>query len=146
MAGARAQGYETVLYRMYAGLPIAQRLSGVAIRLLGILLITSADSAVLALGMMSRETAGAPPLSRKSAWGIAIALIAAAMLMAGGLEALQTLITVAALPFAVRMIGVMVGLQRVLGIEALREKAEERRARRAIEEWIARDREREPGA
>ena len=146
MAGALAQGYETVLFSMYASLPFAQLLSGVTILLLVIFFITSADSAVLVLGLMSGETAGDPPLSRKFAWGIAIALIAAAMLMAGGLEALQTLITVAALPFALLMIGVMVGLQRVLGIEALREKAEERRARRAIEEWIARDREREPGA
>lgn len=63
------------------------------------------------------------------------------MLMAGGLQALQTLITVAALPFALLMVAVMVGLNRVLQLEALREKAEERRARRAIEDWIAREQE-----
>src|SRR5690606_28458162 len=85
------------------------------------------------------EFAGDPPLARKFAWGIAIALIAVAMLMAGGLDALQTLITVAALPFALLMVAVMVGLYRVLSLEALREKAEERRARRAIENWIARE-------
>src|SRR5690606_39820124 len=85
------------------------------------------------------ESAGDPPLARKFAWGIAIALIAVAMLIAGGLQALQTLITVAALPFALLMIAVMVGLHRVLSWEALREKAEERRARRAIENWIARE-------
>ncbi|MGY0650935.1 BCCT family transporter [Luteimonas sp. A537] len=143
MAGALGQGYETVLFSMYASLPFSQLLSGLTILLLVIFFVTSADSAVLVLGSMSSETAGDPTLARKFAWGIAIALIAAAMLMAGGLEALQTLITVAALPFALLMIGVMVGLQRVLGIEALREKAEERRARRAIEDWIARDRARE---
>lgn len=60
---------------------------------------------------------------------------------AGGLAALQTLITVAALPFALLMLAVMVGLHRVLSEEALREKAEGRRARRAIEDWIARDQE-----
>ena len=64
------------------------------------------------------------------------------MLVAGGLDALQALITVAALPFALLMLGVMVGLQRVLGMEVLRDKAEERRARRAIEDWIAREEER----
>ena len=110
--------------------------------LLVIFFVTSADSAVLVLGSMSSENAGDPPLARKLAWGIAVALIAAAMLMAGGLEALQALITVAALPFALLMLGVMVGLQRVLGMEVLREKAEERRARRAIEDWIAREEER----
>ena len=137
MAGALAAGYETVLFRMYDALPLSGLLSGLSILLLVIFFVTSADSAVLVLGSMSSEYAGDPSLARKFAWGIAIALIAAAMLIAGGLDALQTLITVAALPFALLMVAVMVGLYRVLSLEALREKAAERRARRAIENWIA---------
>jgi glycine betaine transporter len=90
---------------------------------------------------MSSESAGDPSLARKFAWGVAIALIALAMLMAGGLNALQTLITVAALPFALLMVAVMFALYRVLSREALREKAEERRARRVIEDWVAREQE-----
>jgi len=144
MAGALAIGYETVLFRMYDALPFSALLSSVTIVLLVIFFVTSADSAVLVLGSMSSESPGDPPLARKFAWGIAIALIAVAMLMAGGLTALQTLITVAALPFALLMVAVMVGLQRVLSLEALREKAEERRARRAIEEWIAREQQQQP--
>lgn len=139
MAGALAVGYETVLFRMYDVLPLSGLLSGVSIVLLVIFFVTSADSAVLVLGSMSSESAGDPTLGRKFAWGIAIALIAAAMLIAGGLDALQTLITVAALPFALLLVAVMVGLSRVLGLEALREKATERRARRAIEDWIERE-------
>ncbi len=140
MAGALANGYETVLFQMYETLPLSGLLSGLSILLLVTFFVTSGDSAVLVLGMMSTESAGDPSLTRKFAWGIAIALIAVAMLIAGGLSALQTLITVAALPFALLMVAVMVGLHRVLSIEALREKAEERRDRRAIEEWIARER------
>ncbi len=141
MSGALADGYETVLFTMYDSLPLSGLLSGLSILLLVIFFVTSADSAVLVLGSMSSGTAGDPPLARRFAWGVAIALVAAAMLVAGGLGALQTLITVAALPFAFLMVGVMVGLQRVLGMEALREKAEERRARRAIEDWMAREHE-----
>src|SRR5690606_7087432 len=140
MAGALAQGYETVLFRMYDTLPLTGLLSSLSILLLLIFFVTSADSAVLVLGSMSSETPGDPALRRKFAWGIAVALIAGAMLVAGGLDALQTLITVVALPFALLLVGVMVSLYRVLGTEALREKAEERRARRAIEDWIARER------
>ncbi|MCK0538463.1 BCCT family transporter [Alcanivorax quisquiliarum] len=139
MAGALAVGYETVLFRMYEALPWAGVLSALTIVLLVIFFVTSADSAVLVLGSMSSESAGDPSLARKFAWGIAIALIAGAMLIAGGLNALQTLITVAALPFALLMVAVMIGLYRVLHLEALREKAQERRARRLIEEWIARE-------
>jgi len=139
MAGALAAGYETVLFSMYEALPLGGLLSGLSIVLLVIFFVTSADSAVLVLGSMSSESPGDPTLARKFAWGIAVALIAAAMLVAGGLDALQTLITVAALPFALLMVAVMVGLYRVLALEALREKAAERRARRAIEDWIARE-------
>jgi glycine betaine transporter len=141
MAGALAAGYETVLFRMYDSLPLPGLLSGLTIVLLVIFFVTSADSAVLVLGSMSSETAGDPSLPRKFAWGIAIALIAAAMLVAGGLQALQTLITVAALPFALLMIAVMIGLYRVLSIEALREIALERRTQRMVEAWIVREQE-----
>src|SRR5690606_15585753 len=101
--------------------------------------VTSADSAVLVLGSMSSEHAGDPSLARKFSWGIAIALIAVAMMIAGGLQALQTLITVAALPFALLMVAVMIGLSRVLKQEALHERDLERREHHAIEEWLARE-------
>jgi len=142
MAGALAVGYETVLFRMFDALPMSALLSGLTIVLLVIFFVTSADSAVLVLGSMSSESAGDPSLARKFAWGIAITLIAAAMLIAGGLAALQTLIIVTALPFALLMVAVMIGLNRVLSLEALRLKAEERRARRAIEDWIAEEQQR----
>lgn len=141
MAGALAAGYETVLFRMYDALPLSTLLSGLSVVLLVIFFVTSADSAVLVLGSMSSESPGDPPLTHKFAWGIAITLIAAAMLIAGGLQALQTLVIVTALPFALLMVAVMFGLYRVLHLEVLREKVEERRARRAIEEWIAREQE-----
>ena len=139
MAGALDVGYETVLFHMYDTLPLSTLLSGMSIVLLLIFFVTSADSAVLVLGAMSSESAGDPSLWRKLAWGIAITLIAGAMLVAGGLDALQTLITVAALPFALLMVAVMIGLYRVLRQEVLRANLEERRARRAIEGWIARE-------
>src|SRR5690606_27909972 len=119
MAGALEAGYETVLFRMYDALPLSNLLSAVSIVLLVIFFVTSGDSAVLVLGSMSSESAGDPPLARKFAWGIAITLVAAAMLIAGGLDALQTLITIVALPFALLMVAVMVGLYRALLWEAL---------------------------
>src|SRR5690606_41035753 len=60
------------------------------------------SSDLLVLASMSTDEAGDPPLSRKLAWGIAVALIAAALLLAGGLEALQGVVTIAALPLALR--------------------------------------------
>src|SRR5690606_36878479 len=80
MAGALAAGYETVLFRMYDTLSMSALLSRLTILLLVIFFVTSADSAVLVLGSMSSESAGDPSLKWKFAWGVAIALIAVAML------------------------------------------------------------------
>src|SRR3546814_14707022 len=86
---------------------------------------------------MATDEAGDPPLSRKLAWGVAVALIAAVLRLAGGLEALQGVITIAALPFALLMLGVMVALYRVLDQEHRLEQRRQARARHAIEQWIA---------
>jgi len=88
---------------------------------------------------MSTDEAGDPPLSRKLAWGVAVALIAAVLLLAGGLEALQGVITIAALPFALLMLAVMVALYRVLDQEHRLEQRRQARARHAIEQWIAQE-------
>ncbi|WP_251258252.1 BCCT family transporter, partial [Enterobacter hormaechei] len=114
---ALGNGYETVLFTLFDSMPLPLLLSCIALVLLMIFFVTSADSAVLVLASMSTDEAGDPPLKRKLAWGIAVALIAAALLLAGGLDALQGMITIAALPFALLMVLVMVSLYRVLDQE-----------------------------
>jgi len=139
LVAALANGYETVLFTMFDSLPLPLLLSGVALVLLMIFFVTSADSAVLVLASMSTDEAGDPPLKRKLAWGIGIALIAAALLLAGGLAALQGMITIAALPFALLMVLVMVALYRVLDEEWTHERRRAQRARHMIESWIQRE-------
>ena len=85
LVAALGNGYETVLFTMFDSLPFPLLLASVALVLLMIFFVTSADSAVLVLASMSTDEAGDPPLKRKLAWGIAVALIAAALLLAGGL-------------------------------------------------------------
>src|SRR3546814_15191422 len=117
---------------MFDSLPMPGLLAVIALVLLVIFFVTSADSAVLVLASMSTDEAGDPPLSRKLAWGVAVALIAAVLLLAGGLEALQGVITIAALPFALLMLGVMVALYRVLDQEHRLAQSRQARARQAV--------------
>ncbi|RZZ84719.1 MULTISPECIES: BCCT family transporter [Pseudoxanthomonas] len=142
LAAALAQGYETVLFAMFDSLPLSWLLSGLALLLLSIFFVTSADSAVLVLASMSYDKAQDPPLSRKIVWGSAIALIAATLLLVGGLEALQAMITVAALPFALLMVLVIVALYRALDQEYQDQQRRLQRDRRAIAQWLERERER----
>ena len=139
LVAALGNGYETVLFTMFDSLPMPLALSSVALVLLMIFFVTSADSAVLVLASMSTDEAGDPPQKRKLAWGVAVALIAAALLLAGGLSALQGMITITALPFAFLMVLVMVSLYRVLDEEWTRERRKAQRARHMIESWIERE-------
>src|SRR3546814_11120133 len=93
---------------MFDSLPMPGLLAVIALVLLVIFFVTSADSAVLVLASMSTDEAGDPPLSRKLAWGVAGALIAAVLPLAGGLDALPGVITTAALPVGLLMPGGMV--------------------------------------
>jgi glycine betaine transporter len=70
---------------------------------------------------------------------VAVALIAAVLLLAGGLDALQGMITIAALPFALLMVLVMVCLYRVLDLEYQLERRRAQRARHAVQAWIERE-------
>lgn len=88
---------------------------------------------MLVLASMSTDEAGDPPPKRKLAWGVGVALIAGALLLAGGLDALQGMITIAALPFALLMVLVMVSLYRVLDQEYTRERRQTQRQRRMID-------------
>ncbi len=136
---ALGNGYETVLFTLFDSLPLPLLLSSLALVLLMIFFVTSADSAVLVLATMSTDDAGEPSRRHKIAWGVGIALIAGALLLAGGLEALQGMITIAALPFALLMVLVMVSLYRVLDQEYTRERRQTQRQRRMIDAWIARE-------
>ncbi len=139
LAQALNTGYETVLFTLFDSLPISVVLSVVALVLLMIFFVTSADSAVLVLATLSTDEAGDPPLSRKVTWGVCIALIAGALLLAGGLDALQGMITIAALPFALLMLLVMVSLYRVLDMEYNLQRRRAQRARRMMDAWIERE-------
>jgi len=70
---------------------------------------------------------------------VAIALIAAVLLLAGGLDALQGMITIAALPFALLMLAVMWSLYRVLDMEYALQRRRALRARRMMDAWIERE-------
>jgi len=128
-----------VLFTMFDSLPMPTVLSVIALVLLMIFFVTSADSAVLVLASMSTDDAGDPPLSRRITWGVAIALIAAVLLLAGGLDALQGMITIAALPFALLMLAVMWSLYRVLDMEYQLQHRRGRRARQMMDAWIERE-------
>ncbi|KIL72600.1 glycine betaine uptake BCCT transporter [Bacillus badius] len=108
---------EEVLFAVFNELPWSSVLSVVAVALVSTFFITSADSATFVLGMQTTYGSLTPPSRVKLTWGIAQSLIAVILLYSGGLQALQNALIIAALPFSVIMILMMLSLYRSLAQE-----------------------------
>ena len=136
LAPVLESGYENVLFAVFSYLPLGATMSAIALALVAIFFVTSADSAFLVLASMSSEQPGDPPMRRRLAWGMAIALVAGTLLLAGGLGALQGLVTVSALPFALLLVLVALALRRVLVRTMQVRQRRAQRMRHALEDWL----------
>ena len=99
--------------------PFTPLLSTLAIILVITFLVTSADSATYILASMTTNGSLKPPLKIKTIWGLLMSAVAAVLLMAGGLNALETASLVSALPFTVLIILLIIALTKLLVKEPL---------------------------
>ncbi len=76
--------------------------------------VTSADSGALVTDIMASGGHLEPPLGRRVAWAVSLGVMAAVLLVGGGLAALQTAAIVTGTPFALVLLLICVGLRRML--------------------------------
>lgn len=95
---------DTALFSMLDGLPGGIVLTVGAILLIGIFFVTSADSGALVMSMIATGGAAEPRNAIRIFFALATSLLALSLLIAGGLDALQTAAILSALPFSVVMI------------------------------------------
>ncbi|RCW76250.1 BCCT family transporter [Pseudorhodoferax soli] len=124
----------TALFALFDQLPLGTLMSGIATTLVVVFFVTSGDSAVLVLGMMSTGGNENPSARVKVAWGLLVAGIAASLLLAGGLQSVQTATIVFALPFTVVIVLMAVALWRGLREDYEEERRRERALRRRMRE------------
>lgn len=105
---------ETAFFVVMEHVPWGSLISGVAIILLCTFFITSADSATFVLGMLSRDGNLNPDTKTKITWGLIQSALAYALMLAGGLQVLQTASIAAAFPFAIVMVLAMVAFSKAL--------------------------------
>lgn len=106
-------------------LPFTNVLSILAIILVITFLVTSADSATYILASMTTRGNLLPPMIVKTIWGVLMSAIAAVLLFAGGLNALQTASLVSALPFTVFLVILMFAMGKVLRREPITVRPED---------------------
>ncbi|MEN3030736.1 glycine betaine uptake BCCT transporter [Chromobacterium amazonense] len=133
LVGAVKHDVSTALYVMFEQLPGGHVLSLLAMLLVIIFFVTSADSATFVLGMFTSGGSLNPSHRLKLIWGVLLAAIALVLLQSGGLKALQAVLIVSALPFMLIMIGMAVSLYRALDEEERDGRRREIRRLRQLE-------------
>ncbi|MCK8823728.1 BCCT family transporter [Fuchsiella alkaliacetigena] len=97
-----------------AEFPLGTLMSVLATILIGTFFITSADSGTFVMGMLTSKGELEPSNGVKITWGIFEGLVAAILILAGGLSALQTAAIAGAFPFMLLMILTVAGILKAL--------------------------------
>jgi choline/carnitine/betaine transport len=121
MADAVAADTSVALFQFLEYLPLSSVSSLLATVLVITFFVTSSDSGSLVVDMLtSGGTNEDTPVWQRIFWSVSEGCIAAALLLAGGLAALQTATIASALPFAIVMLLMCWGLSRALRLEVLK--------------------------
>lgn len=105
------------LYVLLNQLPGGNFMAIVAILLVAMFVITSADSATFVLGMFTSKGVLNPTRFVRILWGGLQLLVAAVLLLSGGLYGLRTVSIIAAFPFMLIMILMTISLYKDLALE-----------------------------
>lgn len=110
------QNEDAALFQMLDNLaPTLGTIAGVlAVVLIILFFVTSSDSGSLVIDILASGGNPEPPRIQRVSWSVAEGLVAAVLLGAGGLEALQAASITTGLPFTVVILAMCVGLHRQL--------------------------------
>lgn len=114
-AGGLAQtatNVDALLFRFFDFFPGTTALSWLAIVLIGVFFVTSADSGAFVIDTIASRGAPHSPVWQRLFWAAVLGATAAILMLAGGLKALQAMTLVAALPVAIIMVLLCYGLWR----------------------------------
>ena len=110
--------YELALFKMFEGLPWTTLLSCVAMTLTIIFFVTSSDSGSLIIDIIAAGGKVDAPIPQRVFWCTVEGLVAIALLLGGGLKALQAASLATGFPFAIVLLGmgvcVWIGLRAEL--------------------------------
>lgn len=114
IATAVNEDLSTALFVLLDELPFSQIMSFVGIILVTIFFVTSSDSGSLVIDSITSGGKLDAPVGQRVFWALTEGLVAASLLFAGGLKALQSAVISIGLPFAVIIILVIVALYKEL--------------------------------
>jgi len=104
ISAAVSENIASALFVTLGNFPLSTITSFLAIILIAAFFITSADSGTFVVAMLTSGGSQEPTRNLKAAWGILLGGVAAVLLVAGGLGALQTASIASAFPFMLVML------------------------------------------
>jgi choline/glycine/proline betaine transport protein len=106
------ENVSTALFVLLDRFPLASLTCSIGIIVVTVFFVTSSDSASFVVDIITSGGHPNPPVPQRIFWAVVEGVIAAVLLLGGGLKALQTAVVVTGLPFAVVLL--------LLGISLLR--------------------------
>lgn len=106
------------LFAFLEQFPLSNLLSLLAVAMVMVFFVTSADSGALVVDMLASGGKTHTPLWQRLFWSVLIGVVAGALLLADGLKALQTATIASALPFSIVLLAAIWGLLRALKLDA----------------------------
>jgi choline/glycine/proline betaine transport protein len=127
LAQVVSEDQSLALFQFLEQFPLPSLFSLIAIVMVVVFFVTSADSGAMVVNMLASHGRDDTPMWQRIFWAGIIGVVAIALLLAGGLSSLQTAAIASALPFSVILLTATYGL-----ISALRTDTAKRDAQSAI--------------
>jgi choline/glycine/proline betaine transport protein len=112
------------LFVFLENFPLSSVLSFFSVLMIIIFFVTSCDSGAMVVDMLCSHGKNDTPLWQRVYWAVGIGIVAAILLLAGGLNALQTMTIASALPFTLVLLLAIAGLIKSLRVEAFKQDSQ----------------------
>lgn len=112
------------LFVFFENFPLTQVLSFFSVLMIVIFFVTSCDSGAMVVDMLCSHGRNDTPLWQRIYWAVGIGIVAAILLLVGGLKALQTMTIASALPFTIVLLLAIAGLIKALRVEAVKQDSQ----------------------
>lgn len=119
-----SQDSSVALFVFLENFPLTTVLSFFSVLMIVIFFVTSCDSGAMVVDMLCSHGSNDTPLWQRVYWAVGIGVVAAILLLAGGLNALQTMTIASALPFAIVLLLAIIGLIKALRVEGFKQESQ----------------------
>ncbi len=108
---------DSLLFYFLQLFPLAKPLCALAVLMITVFFVTSADSGIMVLNSIASKNRGKTPVWQNIFWGAIMGILSLLLLRSGGLQALQTMTLISSLPFGFIMVILCYCLWKALKID-----------------------------